>query len=513
MEAHQSHCIFRFPEENIEISSDFDSGNLIRAEKQEPTKFFLWICTDSPNTNARGWFYFKVSVSELQTLTFHVKNIGNLTNLYKFGFRPVFSYDKQNWERITSDFTAVPTPEGTEISFSHYFAEDSAYFAFTYPWSYEDNQNFLDSISNPNIYIFRENLISSVEGRKCDYLAISSFKGILETDMMSNGPKEFSEKQLIVISARVHAAESGSSFMMNGLIKFLLSEDPRAIELLDNFVFLLVPMLNPDGVYKGNMRFDTLGQNLNRFYSDPIISLHPTIFAIKELIVHNKERIFCYIDLHAHASIKGIFIFGNYMNDFKKQVETCLFPKLMEINNVNFHWEQCNFSDENMKAHDKNGDSREGSGRVGIFKAAGLLRCYTLECNYHSGITTNNIPSPGIEESLIDDRNSVIYNNGSPAYDIKIFENVGKSICVSILDLIEKNQYSRLRVTEFQSIEDFKVHVAENVAKLVPYRYFNEIRKIGKNKNALRELLCKKEEKEGNENKAIAEEIKVNENL
>lgn len=191
--------------------------------------------------------------------------------------------------------------------------------------------------TRPDLYTLRINLIDSLENRRCDLVAISSYSGITEVDIIPQRLKHFNNKQLVVISARVHAAETASSYAMNGIIKFLLSNDPRPKELLENFVFVLIPMLNPDGVAKGNMRFDPLGQNLNRFYANPLIELHPTIYAVKDFIVRQKDKIYMYIDLHAHASIKGVFIFGNYMNDFRKQVETCIFAKLMALNCINFH--------------------------------------------------------------------------------------------------------------------------------------------------------------------------------
>jgi murein tripeptide amidase MpaA len=43
----------------------------------------------------------------------------------------------------------------------------------------------------------------------------------------------------------------------------------RAHLLRKYFVFVLVPMLNPDGVSRGHCRMDYLNQNLNRYYSTP----------------------------------------------------------------------------------------------------------------------------------------------------------------------------------------------------------------------------------------------------
>jgi hypothetical protein len=41
---------------------------------------------------------------------------------------------------------------------------------------------------------------------------------------------------------------------MKGFIDFLLSDDPEAEHLRENFIFKIIPMLNPDGVINGNYR-------------------------------------------------------------------------------------------------------------------------------------------------------------------------------------------------------------------------------------------------------------------
>lgn len=53
---------------------------------------------------------------------------------------------------------------------------------------------------------------------------------------------------MILITARVHPGETNSSWMMKGFLDYVLSDDPDAQTLRDNFIFKVIPMLNPDGV-------------------------------------------------------------------------------------------------------------------------------------------------------------------------------------------------------------------------------------------------------------------------
>ena len=80
-----------------------------------------------------------------------------------------------------------------------------------------------------------------------------------------------------------------------------------------------------------------------------------------------------YVDLHGHASKRGCFMYGNYIEDEDKYVQCLLFPKLVSVNSANFDFTACNFTEKNMYSHDKrDGMSKEGSGRVAMYKMTGL---------------------------------------------------------------------------------------------------------------------------------------------
>jgi murein tripeptide amidase MpaA len=55
-----------------------------------------------------------------------------------------------------------------------------------------------------------------------------------------------------------------SSYIVKGVIDYLTSDDESAFQLRDNFIFKIVPMVNPDGVIHGNYRSNLSGSDLNR---------------------------------------------------------------------------------------------------------------------------------------------------------------------------------------------------------------------------------------------------------
>jgi cytosolic carboxypeptidase protein 5 len=95
------------------------------------------------------------------------------------------------------------------------------------------------------------------------------------------------DKQTVFLTCRVHPGETPGQFVLNGIYKFLLDYEtnPQSKLLLNLFVFKIIPVLNPDGVYRGYYRMDTLNQNLNRYYLEPTMVEQPTILAAKQAIV------------------------------------------------------------------------------------------------------------------------------------------------------------------------------------------------------------------------------------
>ena len=345
-------------------------------------------------------------------------------------------------------------------------------------------------------------MIYTTDGNRCDLLTISSFSHMLddkEPTLRDLYPDEeprarqFSrDKEIVFVTARVHPGETPAAHICNGVINFLTSNDPRATILREIFVFKVVPMINPDGVRRGHFRSDQFGVNLNRKYQDPILETQQTVYAIRKLVEYYQDRIFFYIDLHAHSNKKAAFIFGNFM-EYSKCIYNYMTAKLMQLNCVNFDINHCVFTEQNMYSGDKKGDSKAGSSRVAFYLNFGIQRIYTLECNYHMSTVVNPVPASGLPESSLTDPKDARYSKGPAIFDLLVFHDIGTAVCVSILDLTDKNPWSRLQATEAKDLRGFKGETAFDLLQRIPYRFDAQLRKYLKNKDGLMRHLEAKE--------------------
>ena len=62
------------------------------------------------------------------------------------------------------------------------------------------------------------------------------------------------ERPVVAVTGRVHPGETPASFVIQGLLDFCTSDQEDAKHLRQCADIVVVPMLNPDGVFLGNYR-------------------------------------------------------------------------------------------------------------------------------------------------------------------------------------------------------------------------------------------------------------------
>lgn len=173
----------------------------------------------------------------------------------------------------------------------------------------------------------------------------------------------------------MHPGETVSSFIVEGIIQFLIGDSDAAKKLRDTYVFKVIPMLNPDGVVLGNYRTSLSGQDLNRQWIGATARLFPEIFYTKQMLSKTlgSRDIFMFVDVHGHSRKKNVFMYGCHnKNTDKKNVEK-LFPLVFSKNHQSFSFEDCNFNIQKDK---------ESTGRVVVRREFNVVNSYTLEASF-----------------------------------------------------------------------------------------------------------------------------------
>lgn len=238
--------------------------------------------------------------------------------------------------------------------------------------------------------ICRGMLCRTIAGNRCEVLTITESSGEREamgeeTSAQIGPPVPLALRMGIVFTARVHPGESNSSWIMDGLLRFITGDTVEAAKLRANFVFKIVPMLNPDGVINGNYRCGLAGHDLNRRYLETSPSFHPTIFFFKRMMKRFKRErpVGLFVDVHGHSSKPNAFVYGceakRWREWFAGHVQgppppytELVFPTLLEERSSIF-----SMADSSFKLR----KSKLASGRA-VMWHDGIASTFTLEASF-----------------------------------------------------------------------------------------------------------------------------------
>ena len=323
-------------------------------------------------------------------------------------------------------------------------------------------------------------------------------------------PAKFRKKQYIVVIARQHPGEPPSSFVAEGVISFLMSEDPSAVILRTFFVFAIIPMMNPDGVILGNNRTGFSGNDFNRNWRSPNKETEPEVVLVKDflsVLIKDGNKIAMFFDLHGHSHKKGVFVYStppSFLKDWEVNDDSIVeWAKSSLLTNILFN--NCRYLClENCKS--MFGKGKDESARMVMCKDFEIQYSYTVETSFSCYIDRKN---QEIKRLKIED-----------------FKNIGKDLMLAVLEfhtVIAEQEYAKIgKNAKPENLADFNFNkYLSKVKKNYPEfknswkEYFSEMQlqklsnKLGKFVDLVNENLFPVEKEspaKQNENPVVATE-------
>jgi len=220
----------------VELSWKFDNGSLGEWKVDDNGEILL---SHAPRSG-EIWYYFRLDKVANKTRTFVFPNARS--DFYGGDSLPFISYDQTFWTTIKNRSIAPNPNEPGRVryTFTHTFITDRAWIAYTPPFT----NRILDKLTaeiSPHPHVAVQTL--------CE----TPIKQLPLTLISITDPETKDEdKKSAVILAREDAYETAGSWVAEGLIRFLLSDDPVAAAIKRRLIVHVVPLFDPDGVALGH---------------------------------------------------------------------------------------------------------------------------------------------------------------------------------------------------------------------------------------------------------------------
>jgi hypothetical protein len=273
----------------IELSASIPAGNASFAKVSRDTVYFK---PDLRDTEGH-WFYwhFKASAQTQGTWYFKSMEPNTLTNR-----GAAFSKDGgRSWQWIPQEDHL-----GEDLFRFHFTAPgESVQLSMGMPYTEKDLNAFLTGFQKSD-FLRMETLTHTAKGRPIEKILLSDF---------SKSPKV-----KFLFTARAHACEMMSNYVMEGMVRALLGQSETMNKLLENAEIMMIPFVDKDGVEEGDQGKNRKPRDHNRDYAGE--SIYASTKAIRDQIPQWVGDLpWVGIDLH-NPWIKGennewIYLVGN----------------------------------------------------------------------------------------------------------------------------------------------------------------------------------------------------------
>ena len=209
------------------------------------------------------WFYwsFRAEGAQGRTITFDFDG-----HCYLGYWGPAVSYDNRHWHWLGGFYDGSVNRSGTQFTYTFGPEEDGVYFC--HDMNYQADR-FYDMAREVGLKL--ETLCESEKGRQVPMIRLGS-----------SGP-------VLLITARHHCCESPGSYLMEGILREFVREEPKG------FRVVAVPFVDLDGVIAGDQGKNRAPHDHNRDYIEQPV--WRSTAAIMELARHEDVRLA--LDLHA----------------------------------------------------------------------------------------------------------------------------------------------------------------------------------------------------------------------
>lgn len=268
----------------ISVSAAFDSGN-IRVVGVNGDTIDLEIVQDH-QSDFYQWFHFRVAGARGRTITFRIVNCA--ASAYPFGwpgYRTRVSTDHERW--VVAPDTRY---DGGVLTWTHRFDTELAWFAYFEPYSMERHDRLIAKAALAEGVTHRQ-LGETLDGRAIDCLTVGT------------GAKQ------VWLYARQHPGEPMAEWWMEGAVELLTdAANPTAQALREKATIHLVPNMNPDGSFRGHLRTNAAGVNLNREWHEPTAEKSPEVLAVRNAM--DATGVAFAMDVHGDEAIPANFLAG-----------------------------------------------------------------------------------------------------------------------------------------------------------------------------------------------------------